>query len=56
MIGDFNNNDKTVEVSLGCWEYTQFNYRIHDEETLEEQRIYVKSLFEKKVINQLSKY
>ncbi len=56
LIGDFNNSDKTVEVSLGCWAYTNDPLRMLDEETLENQKAYVKSLFEKKVISKLSKY
>ena len=56
LIGDFNNSDKTVEVSLGCWDYTNNPLRMLDEETLENQKAYVKSLFEKKVISILSKY
>ncbi len=56
LIGDFNNSDKTVEVSLGCWEYTNNSFRMLDEETLENQKALVKSLFEQKVINKLPKY
>ena len=56
LIGDFNNSDKTVDVSLGCWDYTNNPLRMLDEETLENQKTYVKSLFEKKVISKLSKY
>ena len=56
LIGDFNNSDKTVDVSLGCWDYTNNPLRMLDEETLENQKAYVKSLFEKKVISILSKY
>lgn len=56
LIGDFNNSDKTVDVSLGCWDYTNNPLRMLDEETLENQKTYVKSLFEKKVISILSKY
>lgn len=57
IIGDFNNSNQSVKVSLGCWEYVNNpSYRTLEEEKLKNEKTYIKSLFEKKVISKLSKY
>ena len=57
IIGDFNNSNKTVKVSLGFWDYVNNpSYRMLEEEKLKNEKTHIKSLFEKKVISKLSKY
>jgi len=55
MIGDFNKANQTVEVSLGWWEYKNKPNQMFDDDELEKQRAYVKSIFEQKVVDKLSK-
>lgn len=55
MVGDFNKANQTVEVSLGWWEYKNKPNQMFDAEELENQKAYVKSIFEQKVVNKLSK-
>lgn len=56
LIGDFNKTDSTVQISLGCWDYSSSSTsRNLDKKNLEIQRAYVKSIFEKEVIQRLIK-
>ena len=56
IIGDFDNSDKTVKLSLGCWTYINDTSSLRlDEKTLENQKAYVKSVFQKEIINKLNK-
>lgn len=55
LIGDFNKSNHTVEVSLGWWTYINNPNRMLGAEELENQRAYVKSVFEQKVVNKLCK-
>lgn len=55
IVGDFNKANQTVEVSLEWWEYKNKPDQIFEDEELENQRAYVKSIFEQKVVDKLSK-
>ncbi|OXA81093.1 hypothetical protein SAMN05444397_109197 [Flavobacterium aquidurense] len=55
MVGDFNKSNQTVEVSLAGWTYTKNPNRMLDDEELENERAYVKSIFEQKVVSKISK-
>lgn len=56
LIGDFNKVDSTVEISLGCWDYSNNSTsREIAENNLEIQRAYVKSIFEREVIEKIEK-
>lgn len=55
IVGDFNKATQTVEVSLSNWEYKNKPNQIFEEEELEIQRTYVKSIFEQKVVQRISK-
>jgi hypothetical protein len=53
-VGDFNHQDKTVEVSLGWWNYKRGSELMLEKKELEKHKIYVKSVFEENVINKLT--
>lgn len=56
LIRDFNNDDSTVELSLGCWNYSSgYASRDLDEKALAIQRAYVKSVFEKEALDRINK-
>ena len=56
LIRDFNDNDSTVEISLGCWDIVnrQSSEKI-DKETLNKEKEYVKRTFELEVIKKIEK-
>jgi len=55
-IGDFNSDDNTVKISLGCWDYnTKISENDLDKATLERQEDFVRGSFEKEVIRKIEK-
>jgi len=53
-VGDFNHQNKTVEVSLGWWSYKTRTELLLGRKELKKHKTYVKSVFEENVINKLT--